>query len=214
MSKILLVLGAFWVFSMVSCKKVPTESAIKVDGAGSPGKYDGSNSGESLPLMDLNPATEETRPSTVFECLDLLRPYSQGYATAFQWPDQEPGEEEKNTAKTYNYAIVILGNDSEGVGFFIEDEKGRVHSLDLSSSEKKDYVCADDDDLYCIKFRLPNTDKPLVGTSFQIFETEALVANHGAVKNFEADYKSFKECLIQILAQFWTLITRVALYFY
>ena len=106
MSKILMVLGVFWVFSMISCKKVPTESAVKTDGTSSLGNSGQVDSGEPLPLMDLNPATEEDRPSTVFECLDLLRPYSQGYATAFQWPDQEPGEELKQSPKIYNYAII------------------------------------------------------------------------------------------------------------
>lgn len=117
------------------------------------------------------------RSSNRFECLDKLRTFSQGQATALTWPEETPAAPQASV--TFAVIVTPKANDSTPE-FHLEDAQGLVYNI-VPENSSSGLNCPGIDDMYCLQFTLPHTDHVQYAARLQVFENESIVNLHTAI---------------------------------
>jgi len=114
--------------------------------------------------------TAATAALSPLQCLEKLRTFSQGHATALIWPEGTP----QAGTKSYAFAIIAAPNaDGRDPSLFLEDEQGRI--FEVAGSTPLACPQFGDADMMCLRFPLPDLPQVQYAIRMQVFENETVV---------------------------------------
>ena len=125
-----------------------------------------------------------------FECVDHLRPFSQGHATVYEWPTSF-SQVEAGSGTPYTYALVTDGkaNKDGSALIFLEDNLGKLYRSKINEGGQT--KCQDFPEMTCVRFNLPFANSPMFATRYQIFENESLITIHDLVGENNKEFENY-----------------------
>lgn len=148
--------------------------------------------------------TAATARLSSLQCLEKLRTFSQGHATALIWPEGTP----QPGTKPYAFAIIAAPNaEGQDPSLFLEDEQGRI--FEVTGTAALACPSFEDENMMCLRFSLPDLPQVQYAIRMQVFENETVVLLNAPVPTDpNSEMASFPEAHLTLRNDLKDLVQR------